>query len=158
MSAGLGAASSLVGTQVGNLITGEDYNAVTSSIDAATGAVSGALTSQANSQCVKNIIAGRVQTADYVFDSLSTHHDITLPELTGSFASGLIGQAWQSDSVSNMMNPIYEDFGTGTLTRTFKGLSAQEAEISAAILVPAFQQMPESLIKYLYALDQNSDE
>ncbi len=149
MSAGLGAASSLVSTQVGNLITGEDYNAATSTVDAATGAVSGMLTQGSGSQAVKNVIAGGVQTAGYSIDSLITGDDITAQGLAGSFVSGAIGQAWGSSSAVGMMSPRYEDFGTDVLTMTYKGLSRHQAEIASAIFVPAFQQMPESLIKYL---------
>ena len=151
MSAGLGASSNLISDQVGNLINGNDYNSTTTTIDAAMGGISGALT-MGRSGITANLIDGGIEAVNYCLGSLATNGPITSAGLAGSFASGFIGQAWGSDVESRMMKPIYEDYGTGVLTMTYKGASSQEAAIVANTVVPAFQSCGEKLLGWIYDL------
>jgi RHS repeat-associated protein len=148
MSAGLGAASNLVSDQVGNLITGDDYNWATTSIDTAMGAVSGAVT--ANPGLTSNLVSGGLESVNYMFDTLVTNEQITPMGLMGSFASGFISQAWTSDVEINARLPHYEDYGTGVMTMTYKGASEVEAAILSNTIVPAFQASGESILGRFY--------
>jgi hypothetical protein len=146
MAAGLGAASSLASEQVGNLITGEDYNPVTTSIDATMGGISGALTA-GQSGAVANLTAGGAQVFNYGLDSWATNEPITPEGLAGSFASGVVGQYMSNSVETGMLQPRYEDFGTGVFKIVSQGSSPAEAKIVSELFTPVFLQPIESGIE-----------
>jgi RHS repeat-associated protein len=149
MAAGLGAASNLVGDQVSNLVTGDDYNPATTSIDTGMGIVTGIAT-MGQSGPAANAIAGGIGLVEYGLDSWATHEQVTLLGGVGHFASGFIGQAWSEGSKASFMEPIYEDFGTGVMRMTSKGSSALEAEILSNTITPAFQGFVEEFGNRIY--------
>jgi len=147
--AGLGAASNLVSDQVGNLITGDNYNATTTSIDAVMGGFTGVATMRAGGLAA-NSIAGGLNVLNYGLNSAVTKDSVTPGGMAGSFASGFVGQAWSTSSASSMMQPHYEDFGEGVMRMTYKGASSQEAKIFSNTITPAFQAWGESIIGYFH--------
>ncbi|NOG76980.1 MAG: hypothetical protein HND45_13910 [Chloroflexi bacterium] len=127
MSAGLGAASSLVDDQVSNLITGNDYNAVTTTMGAAAGAITG-YAGTGLSTGGRMLLSGVVEGSSDTFEGMIQGKDVDFGDFADNVAWNAAGELWSSAGKESTMNPLNPE----TLPMT-----EIQAEIWSNIIPPA---------------------